>query len=108
LANHDVVRPDLLVVLPQNDARITATHVFGTPDLAVEILSPSTAARDRTSKRRRYQAARTPELWLVDGKKRTVTQYVHDGAGFGAPTVHTTSIRLAILPAVEIPLHEIW
>lgn len=108
LGNHDVVRPDLLVVLPQNEARITETHVSGTPDLVVEILSPSTANRDRTTKRRRYEAAGTPELWLVDGKRRTVTQYVHDGTCFGAPTVHTSTIRLAILPDVEIPLHEIW
>ncbi len=108
LAPHDIVRPDLLVVLPAHQGRITETHVVGTPDLVVEILSPGNAARDRSSKKRRYEAAGTPELWLVDGKKRTVTQFVHDGKHFGPAAVHTSTIRLAILPEVEIPLAEVW
>jgi Uma2 family endonuclease len=108
LLAHDIVRPDLVVVLPAHTHRIIATHVVGTPDLAIEILSPSTAARDRTTKKHRYELAGTPELWVVDGRKRTVTQFVHDGKAFGPALVHATKIRLAILPKVQIPLHEIW
>ncbi len=107
LAN-DIVRPDLLVVLPAHTHRIIETHIVGTPDLAIEILSPSNAAHDRTAKKRRYEAAGTPELWLVDPKHHTVTQFVHDGKRFGAARVHTNKIRLAILPKVQIPLHEVW
>jgi hypothetical protein len=47
-------------------------------------------------------------LWLVDGRKRAVAQFVHDGKRFGPAIVHDTKIRLAILPKVEIPLHEVW
>ena len=108
LIAHDIVRPDLVVVLPAHTHRIIETHIVGTPDLAIEILSPSTAARDRTTKTRRYEAAGTPELWIVDGKKRTVAQFVHDGKRFGPAIVHTAKIRLAILPKVEIPLQEVW
>ncbi|MBL8737143.1 MAG: Uma2 family endonuclease, partial [Planctomycetes bacterium] len=67
LLRHDIVRPDLLVVLPAHYDRILPTRIAGTPDLAIEILSKATAARDRNEKRRRYEAAGTPELWLVDG-----------------------------------------
>jgi len=105
---HDIVRPDLVVVLRDHTHRIIATHVVGTPDLVIEILSPNTAARDRTKKKHRYEAAGTPELWLVDGRKRTVAQFVNDGNRFGPATLHTAKIRLAILPKVEIPLHEVW
>ena len=108
LIAHDIVRPDLVVVLPAHTHRIIATHIVGTPDLAIEILSPSTAARDRTSKKHRYEVAGTPELWIVDGRKRTVAQFVHDGRRFGPAIVHTAKIRLAILPKVEIPLREVW
>jgi len=108
LLPHDIVRPDLLVVLPQHRARILPTRIAGTPDLAIEILSKATAARDRSEKRRRYEAAGTPELWLVDGDLRTVTQFVHDGHGFGPPRTATTSLRLAILPDVDVPLTELW
>lgn len=108
LLAHDIVRPDLVVVLPAHTHRIVPTHIVGTPDLAIEILSPGTAARDRTSKKRRYEVAGTPELWIVDGRKRVVEQFVHDGKRFGPAIVHSTKIRLAILPRVEIPLREVW
>jgi len=108
LLAHDIVRPDLVVVLPAHTHRIIATHIVGTPDLAIEILSPSTAARDRTSKKHRYEVAGTPELWIVDGRKRTVAQFVHDGRRFGPAIVHTAKISLAILPKVEITLQEAW
>lgn len=108
LGPHDIVRPDVIVVLPAHYERILPSRLVGTPDLAIEILSKGTAARDRNQKRLRYQTAGTPELWLVDGDARTVTQFVHDGSKFGAPRTATTSLRLAILPDVEVPLAELW
>ena len=104
----DVVRPDLLVVLPQHYDRILPTRVVGTPDLVIEILSPGNKHFDRHRKRRRYERACTPELWLVDGDSRTVTQYVHDGTHFGEPRTATRSLRLAILPDVVVPFGELW
>ena len=108
LGKHDIVRPDLIVVLPAHYERILPSRLLGTPDLAIEILSKSTAARDRNQKRLRYQAVGTPELWLVDGDAHTVTQFVHDGSKFGPPRVATESLRLAILPDVEVPFADLW
>ena len=108
LGPHDIVRPDVLVVLPEHAHRILKAKVHGTPGLAVEILSPSTARRDRTRKLRRYEAAGTPELWLVDGAARTVLQFVHDGTTFRTPVVRRRSVRPAVLPGVVIPLRAIW
>ena len=108
LAPHDVVRPDVLVVLTANTARITKTRVVGTPDLAIEILSPGTAGRDRTRKRRRYEAAGTPELWLVDPVRHVVLQYVHNGTSFLPATEHRRTIRLHVLPDVSIDLRQVW
>ncbi|MFY9344099.1 MAG: Uma2 family endonuclease [Planctomycetota bacterium] len=108
LLPHDIVRPDLLVVLRAHYDRITKTRVIGTPDLVVEILSPGNAARDRHEKRRRYQAAGTPELWLVDERTHTVTQFVLDGKRFAPGRRSKRSLELAILPGVVIQLAKIW
>ena len=43
------------------------------PDLVVEILSPSTAARDLREKRDEYRAAGVPAYWIVDVDVRSVT-----------------------------------
>lgn len=64
LGPHDVLEPDLLVVT--DPAMITGRAIEGTPALVVEILSPSTAARDRMRKTRRYAAAGVRHCWLVD------------------------------------------
>lgn len=108
LLRNDVVRPDVLVVLPEHAERILPTHVAGTPDLAIEILSPGTAARDRHRKRHRYAAAGTPELWLVDGPRRLVTQFVHDGRDLVRTAQSGRSLRLAILPRIVVPFARLW
>ncbi|MEZ4337553.1 MAG: Uma2 family endonuclease [Sandaracinaceae bacterium] len=73
LEPHEVVRPDLAGWrrdrLPRpGDARpITAR-----PDWVCEVLSPSTAGRDRVTKSRLYAKHRVPHYWLVDPVARTL------------------------------------
>ena len=45
------------------------------PLLVVEVLSPSTAARDREVKRIRYLEAGVGEVWLIDRENRTIDVY---------------------------------
>lgn len=49
---------------------------FPAPDLAVEVLSQSTAKTDRETKFADYEAHGVGEYWLVDAEKRIVEQYV--------------------------------
>ncbi|MBC8071346.1 MAG: Uma2 family endonuclease, partial [Deltaproteobacteria bacterium] len=52
------------------------------PDLLVEILSPSTASRDRGEKKAIYALAGVREYLLVDSRARTLTVFLADGARF--------------------------
>jgi Uma2 family endonuclease len=63
-----VVQPDLVVVC--DPAKKTARGIEGAPDLVVEILSPSTAAKDMTRKWWLYEAAGIPEYLIVDPDER--------------------------------------
>ena len=55
-SDFDVVEPDLLYMSNARAAEIlTAQHVKGSPDLVIEIGSPSTRVRDETIKRRLYK-----------------------------------------------------
>lgn len=72
LSDTDVVQPDLLVVLHSGRACITENNIQGPPDLVVEILSPSTATRDRELKRKRYEHFGVREYWLVDPADNTL------------------------------------
>ena len=66
LSETDVVQPDLLFVSNERSYIITPANARGAPDLVVEILSPSTAERDRTFKRALYARYGVREYWLVD------------------------------------------
>ena len=49
--------------------------IAGAAVLAIEILSPGTAARDRGQKREIYQRAGVPSYWIVDVDARLVEQW---------------------------------
>jgi len=107
LSDHDIVQPDLVVLLKDTKARVTPTKINGAPDLLVEILSPSTADNDRHLKRRVYERSGTAEYWIVDPAEPSVTQLVlRDGVS--VETSHGDELRLAILPEVAFSLAEIW
>ncbi len=54
---------------------------FGAPDLVVEKLSPSTAAKDMKTKLLLYQKFGVKEYWLVDPEKKTVERFNLDRQG---------------------------
>ena len=69
-----VVEPDLFVIRRPPDVE-TAWIELGPPVLAVEVLSPRTAWRDRGVKRRLYQEAGVAEYWIVDLDARLVERW---------------------------------
>lgn len=111
----DVVEPDLLYV---SNARaqevLTTAHVRGTPEIVIEIGSPSTRKRDETIKRRLYERAGVTEYWVVDPELDVVRVYRRDG---GAETFGRASelsaeagdvLTTLLLPGLEIPLAQIF
>ena len=70
-----LVQPDLFVVRKQPGQVLRKWSEVGVPVLAVEVLSPSTAARDRGKKRSIYQKAGVGEYWIVDLDARLVERW---------------------------------
>ena len=71
-SNHDVVQPDVIFVSNEKRDIITPDNIQGAPDLVVEVLSPSTAHRDRTFKRALYARHGVREFWLVNTDAHTI------------------------------------
>src|SRR3989441_7925576 len=72
-----LVQPDLFVARRPPDGLRTWADV-GVPVLAIEILSPGTAARDRGKKRVIYQREGVTEYWIVDLDARLVERWRPD------------------------------
>ena len=65
----NVIQPDVLVT-PK--PRSIDEREAGVPLLVVEVLSPSTARRDREEKPPKYFQVGVEEVWIVDSAARTV------------------------------------
>ena len=68
----DYFEPDVVFIRMDRTHLIGDRGIEGPPDLVVEILSPSTAHRDRGIKLERYRHFGVPEYWIVDPDARTV------------------------------------
>jgi Uma2 family endonuclease len=75
--------PDLTFLLTENLDRFADDVVVqGPPDLAIEVVSPSTASRDRSRKLRAYYQAGVPWYWLVESDTLLITEYRHMADGY--------------------------
>ncbi len=87
LSEFNVVQPDIIFVSNAR-AHIIDDYVHGAPDLVVEILSPSTADYDRTTKRELYERYGVPEYWLVDPYAKTITILRMGADGYNVHAVY--------------------
>ena len=74
--------PDLLFVAQGHLGRLKETYLDGPADLAVEIISPESMARDRGDKFYEYAQGGVPEYWLIDPQVRWVEFYRLAGAHY--------------------------
>ena len=82
LGEETVLQPDFIFVSNARAGIIQENWIAGAPDLAVEILSPSTAGHDRATKLPIYAEARVPEVWFIDPKAKTVEVLTLQGAKY--------------------------
>jgi len=73
--------PDVVFVGKTNLGRIKDNYLDGPADLAVEIVSPGGAIRDRGEKYAEYEAAGVREYWVIDPATRRADFFVLDADG---------------------------
>ena len=84
LSDTNVMQPDLLFVSAERAHIVTRENIQGAPELVVEVLSPSTAERDKTLKLDLYARHGVKEYWLVDPNAKTVMVLLLGERGFEA------------------------
>lgn len=106
LGPRTLVQPDLFVARVHAKRRPRTWKDLGVPVLVVEILSATSAIRDRGAKRRIYQEVGVTEYWIVDLDARLVERWkppdrrpeiVDDALAFALPGGAVGRIDLPIL-----------
>jgi Uma2 family endonuclease len=83
LTPRHVYIPDLSFLLTENLGRFADdVAIQGPPDLVIEVISPSTASRDKAQKLRAYHAAGVPWYWLVEAESLLITEYRYTPDGY--------------------------
>lgn len=111
LSPENVVQPDVLFIAKAHSAIIDQKGgVHGAPDLAVEILSPSTAPRDHILKRKLYGRYGVQEYWIVDPEVQSVEVLTQTGSGLETWRRFTgdETIGSLLLPGLLIRLGDIF
>jgi Uma2 family endonuclease len=111
LGDHDIVRPDLSGWRRDRLLRPGATRPIAVvPDWVCEVVSPSTAARDRVTKRNLYARTGVAHYWLIDPEARVVEALaLRDGRWFevGAYDDAATA-RIPPFEAIELEVGRLF
>ena len=110
---HDVVEPDVLVVLGDQQDVLTEKNIHGAPGLVIEIHSPGTRKRDQTLKRDLFDRQGVREYWMIDPDRNRIAIHRRDAEGafplattLAAGTGETLTTNL--LPGWELSVDQLF
>lgn len=108
----DVVQPDLVFISNERLHLLDAANLKGSPDLAIEILSPSSRRIDESVKRKRYELFGVTEYWIVDGELELVKIYRRTGPTFERVAEISTetggTITTPLLPGFSMDIAAVF
>ncbi len=109
LSDEDVVQPDIVFVSEERREILSEANIVGAPDLVIEILSPSTADRDKNLKLSLYVRAGVREYWIVDPVEETVQVLELGSEGYEVDRTYTAGkVPSSVLPGSKIEISHIF
>ncbi len=122
LKRNRVVRPDLVLMTPDDERRQVeenARHgrtnlkygrILVPPTLVVESVSMGHEDHDRATKLGWYAEARFPKYWILNGYRRSLECFVLDVDRYRIDASGTGSdqLQLTAFPGLLLPLAELW
>ena len=102
--------PDLIFVSQSSLEQFSSKRFSGAPDLAVEVISPSSLYIDRDKKFREYERAGVEEYWLIDSRpgQQRADFYRLDGEGRYALFATETDEKVASEVLKDFWLRPAW
>jgi len=106
----DVLRPDIFYFSKARTHLIGPKAIEGSPDLCIEVISPSSARFDRKKKFELYASGKVKHYWIVDPQQRTIEAHGLRGGKYTGRVRGSGSdvVKLPPFPKLPIPLNSLW
>lgn len=104
-----VFEPDITVVCDQS--KIDKKGCNGTPDLIIEIISPSSIKHDRVTKFNQYAKAGVIEYWIVEPEAKLASVFILQSDGrYGKLEIYTEDekINVSVFPDLIVDLSTVF
>ncbi len=110
-SEYDVLMPDLVFFVQDRKHLVQLkAPIRDAPDLAVEILSPSTAATDRGRKMQMFARYGVREYWITDPveERLEIHRLVRGGYELAQTATGAVAIRSTVLPEVDVLVESLF
>jgi Uma2 family endonuclease len=102
------VKPDIAAVRLERVHIITEDAIEGVPDLVLEIVSESTRRYDFGEKRKVYEEAGVPEIWLVDFERKVVMVVRRVGRRYRSEAKSRGILRSQVMKGFWLRVEWLW
>ncbi len=103
----NVLQPDVVYV---SDLSMVKDRIYGSPDLIIEIVSPSSLKRDLTDKMKLYEKHGVKEYWLVFPLEKTIMVYELKDNSYELLSYATEKgkVKSKVLEGFEMEVEEVF
>lgn len=109
LDHRSVVQPDVVFFRAGRLAPWAGRRSFPEPpDFAAEVLSPTTATRDLTVKRDRYEKSGVREYWILDPETEEVVAYRLREGRYVAAEAAGPAVTSEVIDGFSIDVRDFW
>ncbi|HEY3875434.1 MAG TPA: Uma2 family endonuclease [Candidatus Kapabacteria bacterium] len=111
LTEDDIYQPDALFIRADQLSGIAEDdRIHFVPDLAIEVLSPSTAYYDYSHKKTVYAERGVKEYWIVDPQDRTVEIMENENGIFSTVALfkETAMLESTMFPGFTMKVEEVF
>lgn len=105
----NIVEPDITIVC--DSSKLDERGCKGSPDMIIEILSPSSGKNDKLIKFNKYEKAAVIEYWVVEPDQKLVSVFLlQENGRYGRPDIYSEEdkIEVSIFSDLEIDLKAVF
>ncbi|MEN1968547.1 Uma2 family endonuclease [Lentibacillus sp. N15] len=90
-----ILEPDISIICNKN--KLNERGCQGSPDLIVEIISPSTARKDKMEKFNIYEQAGVKEYWIIEPEEKMISVFtLENNRRFGRPDLYGEEDKVTV------------